>query len=161
MFDFLDEVPDEQRCDTVVSRLEQGRIVVEHQFEHRGEGGLQVGGVGEPIFQGGLHGEAIEFRDYVVEGLLEPWVSPDQTIGVLAVGGRMLPLLTHERVRLFGDRGIGYPRHGLANHIDDHLLEADGQEGHRVGHGREGRILFVPQERYVVVRECESHLSDL
>ena len=47
VLDLLDEVPEEQGPDPFVAAFEQGPAVVEDHLEQRGEGGLEVGDVGE------------------------------------------------------------------------------------------------------------------
>ena len=161
MLDLLDEVPDEQRRDAVVSRTEQGRLVVEHQLEHRCESRLQISGVREPVVQRGRLGQQIEFTDHGVERVLQSGVAPDQSLHMLAVRGRVMAFLTHERHGFLGHLRIADPRLGLHDHLHDHLLETDGQERDRVGHARPGRILRVPQEGNVLILESEVHFSGL
>ncbi|SIA41925.1 Uncharacterised protein [Mycobacteroides abscessus subsp. abscessus] len=144
MLDLFDKVPEEQRGHPIIAGGEERVVVIEHQLEHRRERCLQIGGVRQPILQGLVRGEVIEGGDHLVQGLLEPRITLDQTLRMLAVAHGVLALLPHKRIGLSGDHRIGDQRHRFGNHLADHLLECDRQEGNRIGHARKGRIGLVP-----------------
>ena len=147
MFDLLDEVPQQHGAYPFVTSREQLVPVVEDHLEQGRERRFEVGDVGQ------VELDILTFEQLVVGGvrggvgLAEAGVLGDHRLGVRTVGPGVLGFLADERVRFFGDDGVGNAGQGLPGGRDDVPLEGDGQECERISEQPEGRIRRLPLER--------------